>query len=416
MIEAVLLVFQVALSALYSLWIVAILLPRKPHDASFDPPVSVIIPAHNEETTIRKTIESVLSQDHAVDIIVVDDGSLDDTARIVEDIAADFKNVTLLRSGHRGKSAALNAALSKATRDVIVTLDADSDLMPGSLRAVVRPLSDGKIGAVAGVIRARKTMNPLTWFQDYEYIMQSGWRFASSNIDGNSIVPGFAAFRREALDKIGGFSSDTLTEDFDIVVSLRKAGYSTTTIRDACIITSVPDSMKSLTRQRLRWGSGALQVIAKHVGFVGSRDSGTMGCITIPTQFYWYIHAAVYLPIMIYMILYVWPSALASSHGYLSLEFARYLLMIFSVYGIVDLAVKVISREYALTYSIAMSLGSFMLSLIFTLATFAKIARPDARIVISYLFFFPYSLFNLSLLGVSAVKASLDPGRRNKWE
>lgn len=413
MIEQILLVILVLLSCLYTVWIVMLIIPGKPRYKKYMPPVSILIPAHNEEAYIGKTLGSVVKEYPKKEIIVIDDGSSDRTAEIVRSFSK--RGVKLLRTNHKGKSAALNKGLEHAKYDIIIILDADSEIKKRSIEEIVKPLKDKTVAGATGMIRARKNLNPLTWFQDYEYIMSSAWRYASTNINGNSIIPGFGAFKKNALKKIGGFGKDTLTEDFDIVVELKKAGFKTITVNTALITTNVPQTFGGLIHQRLRWGLGTIQVIKKHANFIFSRKSGTLGYFTIPTQFYWYVHAFVYLPVILYMMLVVWTKNIVITNGYLSIEFLRHIFTMFSVYGIIDLLVKVVMHEYAATTMIILSLIMFFLSFIYTALVFVKLSRPTISILIAYVFFFPYSLFNLFILALSGIQMIASQNKENKW-
>ncbi len=412
MIENILLTMMLLLTILYSAWIIILLFFRKPSYRNYSPAVSIIIPAHNEESYIRRTLESILQDTYPrKEIIVVDDGSDDNTPRILREFAR--RNIRTIRTNHVGKAEALNKGVSLASHKIIITLDADSEISKGSMAEIVKPLKDKSIGGVSGIIRARKNWNLLTWFQDYEYIMSSGWRYTTTNVDGNSVLPGFSAFRKSALRHAGGFGSDTLTEDFDIAIALKKSGYKTITINAASITTNVPQTFKDLIRQRLRWGHGTIQVVKKHASFIMNRKSGMLGRFTIPTQLYWYLHALVYMPIMTYMM-FGW-SKVAAANGYVSLEFFRYLLSIVSVYGIADLLFKVITQQYTATLMIVFSLLSFFLSFVYTLIVFAKVTRPNKKVILAYIFFFPYAFFSLSVLAVSFFQSIFSSTKRNRW-
>ncbi len=415
MVEYILAAILVLLTALYSVWILMLLRPNSRKSGKYSPAVSILIPAHNEEKYIDRTIKALLSDNYPKkEIIVIDDGSTDRTSGILGKFG---KRIIVIKMNHAGKAAALNTALRKAKNEIVITLDADSELGKGSISELVKPLHNADIGGSTGIIRARRNRNPLTWFQDYEYIMSSGWRYASTNINGNSIVPGFAAFRKSALEEIGGFGSDTLTEDFDIVVSLKRAGYDTVTVKTASITTNVPQSVPALVRQRLRWGRGTIQVIRKHLGFLASGKSESLGRFTIPTQLYWYVHSLVYVPIIIYMMMLWSQNVPAVAAGdYFSFQFAQYLFSIVSVYGIIDLVIKVATHQYALTSMIALSLTAFFISFVYTLLVFVKISRPSKRVLVAYVFFFPYAIFNSIVLGVSLFQNIINPEKGNKWE
>src|SRR3989338_838421 len=238
----------------------------------FCPPLSVIIPAHNEEKYIAATISSVQASVYGnkKEIIVVDDGSTDNTGKIVGAISKKSRNVRLFSVKHSGKSAALNYGLRKARFDIVAFVDADSAVAKDSLLQLVAPLAGKDVSISSGVIRARHTGNPLSWLQDIDYISSSGWRYACDKIGATYVSPGFAAFKKHDLVKIGGFSSDTLTEDIDTTLIMRRSGYGAAMTR-ASMLTSVPSTLRSFVKQRIRWGRGSIQTAKKHSGMLFGR-------------------------------------------------------------------------------------------------------------------------------------------------
>ena len=231
MIDLILIGIFLSLTFLYASWILIYFLPkRKQKKTKYFPKLSIILPAHNEEDVIEETIKSIVHANYPneKEIILVNDGSTDDTKKIVKKITKEFSQVRLFNLKHQGKAASLNFGAKNAKFNILVLLDADSILGKNSLKELVQPLSNEKVAAVSGVIRAKSSKNPLTWFQDFEYSMTSGWRYICNKINSVSVIPGFMAIKKEALEKVNGFSKDTLTEDFDIALNLKKAGYKIT--------------------------------------------------------------------------------------------------------------------------------------------------------------------------------------------
>ena len=159
-----------ALIVLYVSWFFLAALPEK-RNRNYCPSLSVIIPARNEEDNIEQTIKSVLTARYMkkFEIIVVDDASKDRTAAIVRQMMKESKNIKLIKVKHKGKAKAVNLAMWQAKGSVIIVLDADTLIERNSLERIVSPFGDSRVAAVASTLRVRKSLNPLTWFQHFEY-------------------------------------------------------------------------------------------------------------------------------------------------------------------------------------------------------------------------------------------------------
>ncbi len=382
----------------------------------FSPKVSVLIPAHNEEKIIGKTIERLLNDNYSgkKEIIVLNDGSEDNTGEVVSSYSKKNSMVRLINLKHKGKSGAINVGIKKSKYDIIVILDADSLVEKNAIEEIVKPLKDKKVGGVAGSIRGIRNNNPLTWFQDLEYLISSGWRYICTKINANSILPGFSAFRKEALLKVGGFSSDTLTEDFDIVFDMKKIGYETRTRPSAVMFTDLPKNFKSLIKQRLRWGRGTIQVLKKNLSFLFSGKSGMMGAYSIPTQFYWYVHGLVFVPLTFYQIYYYFYSSNLISNIF-SFQSFLYFFRWFSLLGMLDLIYKTFVGIYPLNLRLFLVISSFLLGSIYMFLLLLKFKKPDVKDFLAYFFFFPYSIFNLSILAISLIYEVFNRDTGNIW-
>lgn len=227
------------------------------------PPVTVIIPAFNEEAVIGGTIRSVQAADHPeVEIIVVDDGSSDATAAIAQQAGV----VVLQQPVNRGKAAALNAGIAQARGTHLVTVDADTLIAPDTLRLLCVPLLSGDADAVASNVKVGNRLSWLNTWQSIEYIIGLNVaRRAQAAISCITTIPGAAcSFRPEALAAVGGFSSDTVVEDTDLTLSLQAAGRTILFQPRAQAFTESPDTLAGLFRQRRRWMRGYLQCLWKH--------------------------------------------------------------------------------------------------------------------------------------------------------
>ncbi len=395
MLDIFLVLIFTSLSFFYITWILLYLIPKKGKNVAYYTNLSVILPAHNEEASITESIKSILSSDYPKEkeIIVVDDGSTDNTYELVKKLQEKHPEIRLFRIKHSGKANALNFGVGKARFDTLVFLDSDSFLTENSLKNIVHPLSDKEVGAVSGVVRARCTRNPLTWFQDFEYMLSSSWRYVCNVINSTSVVPGFVAVKKKALLKIQGFSEDTLTEDFDIVLRLKKAGYSTVMASSAVIHTTVPGTFKSLFIQRLRWGRGTIQVVKKHSDMFLSRKFGFLGTYTLPTHLYWYIFSLVYLPSVVYWMLSDYYRYFFLNNNIISLSVLQFFLKWFTTYGMFDLMYKTWTGVYLLNTRLFLTILSFVLMLAYVLVMSLKLTKPDLKHVFVYFFFFPYIVF-----------------------
>lgn len=248
--------------------------------------VSVIVPAHNEEQVIERSIQSLLEQRYdKKEIIVVDDGSTDGTYHIANEFALKGLIKLIHRDSSSGKKAtALNHGIIFAQGDIIVTIDADTVLEPMSLQKLVEPFSDPKVGAVAGNVRVLNQANLLSKLEAYEYMlsMEMGRRFQAIS-KMLMIIPGATgAFRLNLVKSIGLYDTDTITEDFDITTKIHKTGMSVKFASDAIGWTTVPDTWEKWLKQRIRWTTGQLQTLTKHKNLFFEPRFGRIGLLAAP--------------------------------------------------------------------------------------------------------------------------------------
>ena len=417
MMEELTSLISIILIALHSsLLYILLFVKEKEVKSKFSPEISLLIPAHNEEKIIAKTIEALLNDNYSnkKEIIIINDGSTDNTAKIVSSYSKKYPFVKLINLKHKGKSGAINIGIRKSKYDILVILDADSLVEKDALKEIVKPLKNKKIGGVAGCIRAIKTKNPLTWFQDFEYVISSGWRYICTKINANSILPGFSAFKKEALLKVGGFSSETLTEDFDIVFNMKKIGYETRTSRAAVMFTDVPKNLKSFIKQRIRWSRGTIQVLKKHFKFLLSGKAEMIAIYSVPTQFYWYVHGLVFVPLTFYQVFYYFQTSNLVNNIF-SFSTLFYFFRWFSIYGMVDLIQKVVTGVYPFNLRMFLVIFSFLIAVIYTVLLFFKFKKPDLKDFFVYFFFFPYSLINLGIMGGSFIYEIFNRKSYNIW-
>lgn len=279
---------------------------------SYEPFVSIIVPAFNEEYVIGSTIHSLLTSDYAnYEIIVVDDGSKDRTSEVIRERFGGDARVRLFTEANGGKANALNFGLRYAKGDVIVALDADTQFPPNTIRALARRFADPNMGAIAGNAKVGNRINIVTRWQALEYITaQNMDRRAFASLNCITVVPGaVGAWRRDLIEKVGGFNAETLAEDQDLTLQIRKLGYKIGYEEAAIGWTEAPDRLGMLARQRFRWAYGTLQCMWKHRDALFRPRYGALGFVAMPNVWIFQILFPLISPIMDLMLFYTFISA-----------------------------------------------------------------------------------------------------------
>ncbi|GAA4983073.1 hypothetical protein GCM10025734_04770 [Kitasatospora paranensis] len=241
-------------------------------------PVSVIVPAYNESAGIEAAVRSLLASDHPVEVIVVDDGSTDGTADLVESLGLPY--VRVLRQPNSGKPAALNLGLRHARAELVVMVDGDTVFERDAVRMLVQPFADRRVGAVSGNAKVVNRGGLLGRWQHIEYVV--GFNLDRRLFDLAECMPtvpgAVGAFRRSALLRIGGVAEETLAEDTDLTMALCRAGWRVVYEERAKAWTEAPATLGALWRQRYRWCYGTLQAMWKHRGALRQRgQAGKLG-------------------------------------------------------------------------------------------------------------------------------------------
>ena len=240
---------------------------QKPPGGEPWPAVTVLIPSYNEERVLAGTVHSALASDYPqLEVLIIDDGSDDDTRGVAEGLAQEHPRVQAeIREQNRGKAAALNAGLARCTTPVVVSLDADTVLLPESLRRLVVAVTHGA-DACSSNLEVGNKGGLLTRWQSVEYVLGLNLtRRAQATLGCITTIPGAAAaFRVDALRAVGGWSGDTRTEDTDLTLSLLEAGHRVVYEPRARVLTEAPEDLMGLLRQRTRWMYGYLACIYKH--------------------------------------------------------------------------------------------------------------------------------------------------------
>ncbi|HZI41194.1 MAG TPA: glycosyltransferase, partial [Gemmatimonadaceae bacterium] len=317
---------------------------------TFAPPVSVVIPAYNEEKVISQTIDSILAQQYAgpLEIIVVDDGSRDATYQRARATHGANPQVRVFTKPNGGKASALNFGIGHAQHEILVALDADTIFARDTVAELVQPLAEERVAAVAGNAKVGNRINLVTRWQALEYVTSQNLdRRAFSLLDCITVVPGaVGAWRRPVVNQVGGFKEDTLAEDQDLTLAVRRAGYSVAYADGAVALTEAPDTLGALARQRFRWSFGTLQCAWKHRGALFRRRYGTLGWIALPNVWLFQLLLPALSPLadlmFVFSLLSVW--ATWTSHGATyALVNLEQVLTYYAVFLLVDWAAAMIA-------------------------------------------------------------------------
>jgi cellulose synthase/poly-beta-1,6-N-acetylglucosamine synthase-like glycosyltransferase/peptidoglycan/xylan/chitin deacetylase (PgdA/CDA1 family) len=315
----------------------------------FHPTVSVIVPAFREELVIIRTIESLLAQGYeGLEIIVVDDGSPDQTYEVSRRTFKDRSEVRVFRKENGGKSSALNFGLAYVRGDVVVALDADTLFPPGTIKALVAPLVDPRVGAVAGNAKVGNRLNLVTRWQAIEYVTSQNLdRRAFALLNCITVVPGaIGAWRRELVTAAGGFSDQTLAEDQDLTMTLLRQGWKIAYADRAIALTEAPDTLRALARQRFRWSFGTLQCAWKHRGVLLRPRYGTMGLVAMPNIWIFQLLLPAISPaadlLFLWSLVTVWINKVQHGSEY-AMQTLQQVLFFYSVFLLVDLVTALIA-------------------------------------------------------------------------
>ena len=238
-------------------------------EASALPMISLVVPAFNEGLVIQAAVRSLLLLDYPnYEIIVIDDGSTDDTAEKALGVAREARNISVrvVTKRNAGKAEALNTGMSLARGEFVLNMDGDSKLSTNTLRACIRHFDDPNIGAVAGNVKVINRENIWSRIQALEYVEGLAMaRKAQSFLRAVNIIPGpLGMFRKSVLQQVGGYDHDTFAEDCDLTLKLLMRGWHIAYEPSAIAWVETPSRLLDLLKQRYRWTRGILQATSKH--------------------------------------------------------------------------------------------------------------------------------------------------------
>lgn len=244
--------------------------------------ISVIIPSCNEEVGIINSVKSLLSSNYNnLEVIVVDDGSTDNTEQIIQDFIRgdlhmykkDGKNFIFLKKKNGGKASALNYGIKNSTGNLIVTMDADTVFEKDALLTVARYFMNSELDAAVGNVKVANGNSLLGIIQQIEYTIGFYFKRTHSIFNSEYIIGGaFGIFRRKMFEKYGYFDELNKTEDIEFSTRLQRNGSMIAFIEDAIAFTEGPSTIRDLMKQRLRWKKGRLDTFYTHRSLFFSSD------------------------------------------------------------------------------------------------------------------------------------------------
>ncbi len=273
--------------------------PKKQYTVSF------VIPAYNEEKTIKETIQSIFQSDYKniVQVIVVNDGSTDNTRKIVEGLLKTYPKLKLINNKKNLGNAARsqNVGLRYVKADVVAVVDADSYPIKSSVGKMIGFFNDPTVGAVTCPSRAKNRSKFIEKLQAIEYNVIAFTRKLLDYVDGIYVTPGtLALYRKKALDEIGGFDENNMTQDIEATWHLTFKGWKRKMCLDTYVSTTVMSTLKGWFVQRKRWNIGGLQCINKYKQYLFRK--GMLGLFIIPFFIFSTFLGLLGLSIFVYLI------------------------------------------------------------------------------------------------------------------
>jgi len=323
------------------------------------PFVSILIPAWNEQETIEKTVDSIMASNYKdFEVIVIDDGSKDNTFKIAKSLEKKYSRLKVLHKENGGKASALNLGIEKAKGDFVFTMDADTYAHPDSMKKMVRYFKDEKVMCVSPAMLVYKPKSIFQRIQQAEYLLGLFLRKAFSALDSIFVTPGaFSAYRKEFFKKHGGYEVGNITEDLELALRIQYEGYRIENCPDASAWTIAPAGFKESLLQRRRWYHGWMKNLWKYRKIFGAKY-GDLGSFVIPI-------AGLNILFSVVVLIY------ALFHSIINLRNELLFLssVNFNISGILNINLYIIERFLFLFFSNPIMIFIFVFIVIFTIYT-----------------------------------------------
>lgn len=274
------------------------------------PLVSIIVPAYNEEETISRTLQSIVALDYPKDkleVVVVDDGSKDETEQKVQEFIRKYPHIRLISQANTGKAAALNRALREIRGEFFACLDADSFVEKATLKKMLSfyfRQDNARLAIITPAMKVAQPKNLLQKVQWLEYIVMILFGRITSHLDSLYVAPGpFSLYRTEIIRDIGGFDEESITEDQEIAYRVQQRHYLIKQCFDGYVYTTAPDKLPAFYRQRRRWYLGSMRCLAKYRTMVGNTAYGDFGMMQLVKNVAGYFLAVTGIGLFAYVVL-----------------------------------------------------------------------------------------------------------------
>jgi biofilm PGA synthesis N-glycosyltransferase PgaC len=276
---------------------------HEPPEIENAPGVTFVVPCHDEGENVRDTIGALLEQDYTdFEIIAINDASNDDTGELLEEIAAADERLRIIHfETNQGKAMGLRAGAIAARNEILVCIDGDAILERHASKWLVRHFVDGpRVGAVTGNPRVRNGTTLLGKIQIGEFSSIIGLIKRAQRVYGRifTVSGVVAAFRRSALHKVQYWSLDMVTEDIDISWKLQLEQWDVRYEPNALCYILMPETLKGLWKQRLRWAQGGIEVLMRHFRKLWTwrnRRMWLVGVELIVSTFWAYVMAFIFV-------------------------------------------------------------------------------------------------------------------------
>jgi cellulose synthase/poly-beta-1,6-N-acetylglucosamine synthase-like glycosyltransferase len=286
---------------------------------TYNPRVSVMIPAWNEETGILHTVDTILKSTYKkIQIVIINDGSTDGSDKVVREYLKKYEEKTrhlkrkveivYVYKENGGKGAALNTAIQLSKGDILVSIDADCIVLPETIRNFVTYFADKKVMAAVGNVKVGNTNKLIGAIQHIEFMFSFYFKKADSVMNTIYIIGGAAgAFRRETLEKVGVYNTSNITEDIELSVRIQRAGMKIVYAADALVYTEGASRLRDLMKQRLRWKRGRFETFFEHKSlFFSTRPEHNkfLSWVILPLAYFGEVQLAFELLFLIFIYIY----------------------------------------------------------------------------------------------------------------
>lgn len=279
----------------------------------FEPFITILVPAYNEEKTIQKTLESINNLDYSkekLQVIAINDGSKDQTEHKIKEYIKDKPHFHLLSHSNRGKAASLNCALKLAKGEFFACLDADSFVAPTTLRKMLHLYiteNDPKLAIITPAMKVYEPKTILQRVQWLEYLVIILFGKIASKLDSLYVAPGpFSLYRTNIITQLGGFDEKNITEDQEIAYRVQKHQYKIRQCPAGYVYTTAPATLKPFYNQRKRWYLGSMLCVHQYRDLIANRKYGDFGMMQMVKNASGYFLAITGISIAITLFIQPW--------------------------------------------------------------------------------------------------------------